>query len=221
MKKIFLAWFFISLSILSALAQNAQTVDDEDIQSWNDLQVVVPVTKEFDFFAATAGRFGKNISQLSNLRFGVGFVYKTGKSLSFQPIYWYIKARNARGEFEIEHRLNLRAGYRFPFKKIGLSHRSAFEKRFRSGRNSWRYRPSLTFEKDLPKKFISKAKLFVTEEVFYDSILKRFSRNRFTVGVTRALTKQLSLDVYYMRQNDGFSRPGNLNVIGTSLRVRL
>jgi hypothetical protein len=51
--------------------------------------------------------------------------------------------------------------------------------------------------------------------------LKKFSRNRFTAGITKTLTKKLSLDVYYMRQNDGFSRPGDLNVIGTSWKVRL
>jgi len=219
-KKIFFTMIYVSLGVFFASGQNVQTVDDEDIQSWNDLQMIVPVTKEFDFYAALTGRFGKNVTRLNDRRFAVGFIYKLNKSWSFQPFYWNIKARNARGEFGVEHRLNLRVGYRFPFKKIGLSHRSAFERRYRSGRNSWRYRPSLTFEKDLPKNFISKAKLFVTEEVFYDSILKKFSRNRFSVGVTRPLFKQLSLDIYYVRQNDSFSRPGNLNVIGTGLRVR-
>ena len=217
-KKLLLALIFISFGVCAA---KAQIVPDEDVQSWNDLQLTVPISKEFDFYAAITGRLGKNITRLNDRRYAAGIIYKPNKSWSFQPFYWNIKARNARGEFGIEHRLNLRIGYRFPFKKFGLSHRSAFERRYRSGRNSWRYRPSLTFEKDLPKNFISKAKLFVTEEVFYDSILKKFSRNRFTVGVGRPLTKQLSLDIYYMRQNDGFTRPGNLNVIGTGLRVRL
>ncbi len=220
-KKILLAMIFVGFAGLFASAQTTQTADVEDIQSWNDIQLTVPVTREFDFYAAVTARFGKNVSRLNDRRFAVGFVYKLSKSWSFQLFYLKIRARNTSGRFGSEHRLNLRAGYRFPFKKFGLSHRSAFERRYRSGRNSWRYRPSLTFEKDLPKNFISKAKLFVTEEVFYDSILKKFSRNRFSVGVTRALTKRLSLDVYYMRQNDGFSRPGNLNVFGTGLKVRL
>jgi hypothetical protein len=220
-KKIFLALFFVGFGISLAHAQTVKTTDDEDIQSWNDVQLTVPVTKEFDFYAAVTARFGKNLSRLNDRRLAVGFIYKANKSWSFQPFYWNIRARNTSGKFGIEHRLNLRVGYRFPFKKIGLSHRSLFERRLRSPRNSWRYRPSLTFEKDIPKKFIPKAKLFVIEEVFYDSILKKFSRNRFSVGVTRTLTRQLSLDVYYMRQNDGFSRPGNLNVIGTSFKVRL
>ena len=77
----------------------------------------------------------------------------------------------------------------------------------------------MTIEKDL--KFIPKTKFYATEEVFYDSSLDKFSRNRFTLGITRTLSKKLSLDLYYMRQNDGFSRPGDIHVIGTSWKIKL
>ena len=219
MKKIIFALLTISFCVIFVSAQ--AVADRDDNQSWNDLQLTVPMSKQMDFYLAFTERFGKNITQVSDQRLAIGFVYKPHKSWSVMPFYWNINARNSRGQFRTEHRLNLRIGYRFPFKKFGLSHRSAFEYRLRRPLNSWRYRPSLTFEKDLPKNFIPGAKLFLTEEVFYDSLLKKFSRNRFTVGVNRTLTKKLSLDVYYMRQNDGFSRPGDLNVIGTTWRVRL
>jgi hypothetical protein len=219
MKKIILA---LLLSGFCTLFAHAQTIaDEEDFQSWNDLQLTVPMTKHLDFLTQATMRFGKNVTRLHDGRFQVGFVWKPHKSWSFTPFYWYINARNAAGRFRTEHRLNLRAQYRFPFKKFGLSHRSTYEYRLRRPLNSWRYRPSLTFDKDIPKKFIPAAKLYVTEEVFYDSLLKKFSRNRLTVGVTKTLTKKLALDVYYMRQNDGFARPGDLNVIGTSWKVRL
>jgi hypothetical protein len=68
----------------------------------------------------------------------------------------------------------LRAVYRFPFKNFGLSHRSWFEYRLRRPLNSFRYRPSLTFDKAIPKNIIPGASVFVTEEVFYDSLLKDF-----------------------------------------------
>lgn len=219
MKKIVFAFVF---STIFHCFTNAQAlVDHDDNQSWNDLQLTVAISKHFDFYTSITERFGKNVSQVNDSRFAVGFVYKPNKSWSFQPFYWNIEMRNARNQFRTEHRLNLRINYRFPFKSFGLSHRSTFEYRLRRPQNSWRYRPSLTFEKDLPKNFIPKAKFYITEEVFYDSILKKFSRNRFTLGVNKTLTKKLSLDLYYMRQNDGFSRPGDLNVIGTSWKVRL
>ncbi len=218
MIKILLFFALIGFSVLFA---DAQTVaDEDDNQSWNDVQLTVPMTKEFDFYLAGTFRFGKDVTRLNDRRIAVGFVYKLNKFVSFQPFYLNIKARNANGRFRTEHRLNLRVVYRFPFKKFGLSHRSWFEYRLRRPLNSFRYRPSLTFEKDIPK-IIPKSKLFITEEIFYDSLLKKFSRNRLSVGITRTLTKNLSLDVFYLRQNDGFSRPGDLNVIGTSFKIKL
>jgi len=219
MKKIFLV---LAVICFSALLIRTQTkTDDEDIQSWNDVQLTVPISKQFDFYTALTLRFGKNITRLNDGRYAVGIVYKPNKSWSFQPFYWFIDARNSRSQFKAEHRLNLRVGYRFPVKSFGLSHRSSFEYRRREPRNSFRYRPSLTFDKDIPNNIIPKAKFYVTDEVFYDSILNKFSRNRFTVGITRTLTKKLSLDIYYMRQNDGYTHPGDLSVIGTSWKIKL
>lgn len=219
MKRIML--ILILIGALSAF-DDAQTItDDEDVQSWNDVSLTVPVSKQVDFYTALTLRFGKNVTRLNDGRYAIGFIYKPNKSWSFQPFYWFIDARNSRSQFKAEHRLNLRAGYRFPIKKFGLSHRSTFEYRLRDPRNSFRYRPSLTFDKDIPKNFIPGAKFYVAEEVFYDSILNKFSRNRFTAGITKTLTKKLSLDLYYMRQNDGYTHPGDLNVIGTSWKIKL
>ncbi len=219
MKRIFLT---SALFVFCTAFADAQTADADDNQSWNDLQITVPINEQFDFTLTGTLRFGKNITCLNDRRIAVGFVYKPSKakSWSFQPFYWNIAARNASGRFLTEHRLNFRAVYRFPFKRFGLSHRSWFERRLREPRNSWRYRPSLSVEKDIGK-IIPDAKVFITEEIFYDSILKRFSRNRFSVGVSKTLTADLSLDVFYLRQNDGFSRPGDLNVIGANFKIRL
>lgn len=208
-------------SLIAAKAQSPALADQNDIQSWNDIQLTVALSKKVDFQTQATARFSKNISRLNDARFQFGFIFKPDKTWSIHPFYLYINARNARGVFLIEHRLNLRLGYKFPIKKFGLSHRSLLEYRIRGTGNSWRYRPSLTIEKELPKKFISGAKLYATEEVFYDSILNKFSRNRFTIGINKTLTKKLSLEIYYMRQNDGNSRPGDLNVAGTSWKIKL
>ncbi len=215
----FMIFAMLLFSQFSIQAQTPPLVEQDDIQSWNDIQLTVPMSKQVDFVTQVTGRFGKNISRLNDARFQIGFVYKPNKSWSFQPFYWQINARNSRSQFRLEHRLNFRIGYKFPIKSFGLSHRSGFEYRLRRPQNSWRYRPSLTFEKDLPKKF--NAKFYVTEEIFYDSLLEKFSRNRLTIGINKPLTKNLSVDLYFMRQNDGNSRPGDLSVIGTSWKIKL
>ena len=63
--------------------------------------------------------------------------------------------------------------------------------------------------------------LVVSEEVFYDWSVDRWVRNRFGVGVSKVFNKHYTQDFYYLRQNDGLSVPGDLNVIGTILRFRL
>lgn len=211
----------IFVFFIFAAAARAQPQPEEDIQAWNDVQLTLPVGQYVDFNAVIATRFGKNVTRLSDGRFAVGMTLKPSKSFSIQPLFWFIRSRNALSRFRNEHRLNLRLNYRFPFRSFGLSHRSSFESRLRSPLSSWRYRPSVTFEKDIPNSWIPKARFFATEEVFYDSLSKRFSRNRFTLGVNKTLSKQLSVDVYYMRQNDGLSRPGDLHVLGTSWKIKM
>jgi hypothetical protein len=218
MKKIIPALMII---VFCAVLARAQLItDDEDIQSWNDIQLSVPLNKLFDFYAAVTLRFGKNVTRLNDGRFAIGVAWKPIKSLTILPFYWNIDARNVRSQFRREHRLGLRTTYRFPTKGFGLIHRSTFEYRMRAV-NSWRYRSMMTFEKPLPENFIPKAKFFVADEVFYDSLLNRFSRNRFSTGITKTLHKNLDVDMYYMRQNDGFTRPGDLHTLWVTWRVKL
>lgn len=214
-------WALVLTGLFAAFANAQLITDDEDIQSWNDVQLTVPMNKSFDFYTAVTLRFGKNVSRLNDGRYAVGIAWKPTKALTIMPFYWNIQARNSRSQFRQEHRLNLRATYRFPIKSFGLIHRSTYEYRMRAPANTWRYRGMLTYEKDLPKKFISQAKFFIGNEIFYDSATKKFSRNRFNIGINKTLNKNLSVDVYYMRQNDGFSRPGDLNTLWVTWRVRL
>ena len=213
---IFIAAAFCSF----ANGQTTQT-DDEDTQSWNDLQVTIPLNKKVDLVLQTTFRIGHNITKLVEGRVGGGISVKLNKAFTVSPAYLYIESRNASGAFRTEHRYSLRGVYKFPTKGFGLSHRSIYEYRVRSSGNTWRYRPSITFEKPLPEKLISKAKFFVTEEPFYVSTTRKFSRNRFSLGVSKTINSHLTLDVYYLRQNDGYSHPGDLNVLGTSWKIHL
>lgn len=217
--------FLLVLTLLSiaatAAAQSSGRQDDEDVQSWNEIQLTAPMTKKLDFFVGLTGRIGNNVKRFNEGRIGAGYVWKPTKSLSISPFYLYIRARNSALRFRTEHRLHLSGSYKFPIKSFGLTHRSLYEYRLRSGGNSWRYRPSLKFEKELPKKLLSDAKWFVMEEPFYVSATGKWSRNRFSVGVSKTVNKNVSVDVYYLRQNDGYSHPGDLNVIGTSWKVKM
>lgn len=220
-EKIFFANLLIllCLSCLVPVVSAQGAVDDEDIQSWNDVQVTVPVDSRIDLVLTGTLRFGDNIQRLVDGRAAFAVNFKVKNWLSIQPGYTNIATFRQNTRRRIEHRINLAATYKFPFKRFGLSNRSLFERRLRQPQNSTRYRNRLQFE--LPIKQISGTKLIVSDEIFYDWSLKRWSRNRFTVGINKSINKKLGLDVYYMRQNDGTSRPGDLHVIGTNWKIKL
>lgn len=206
--------------LFTALASHAQ-VEDPDLRSWNDLQITAPLVKNVDLYTVTTLQLRDHISKVDNARFAIGASVKANDHLTFTPFATFLTVRNSQGRFRYENRLSFRGVYRFPFKPLGISHRSQIEYRFRPGPNSWRYRPSITLEKAIPERYAKGTKVFMTEEPFYDSAAGRFSRNRLSFGVNRSINKRFSLDIYYLYQGDNFSHPGTEHVIGTVWRLKL
>lgn len=208
------------LFMLPGLAP-AQIIDRADNQSWNDVQVAVPLTKDIDFNLLGTLRVGRDISRPVDERLGTGFTFRFGPHLQIAPNYLYIGMQPFRNRRVWESRLSLPVTLRFDVDKFRISDRNTFERRIRRpGINSTRYRNRLQVEHPVGPKEWSLS-LYVADEVFYDWSVDRWVRNRFTVGGSKVLNKHFTLDVYYMRQNDRVSIPGDLNVIGTILRIKL
>lgn len=209
------------------VGQALPRVPEKDTQIWNDLQAAVALSSEVDFNLLGTLRFGRDVTHLVDRRAGVGFSFKVGKYVR-QPTdfltlaAWYlnIATRPAEGRKGNENRLHLAATLRLPVGKVALSDRNLFERRLRFPLNSTRYRNR--FQIDYPARLKDgQFGVFTSDEVFYDWSVDDFVRNRFIVGVTRRFSKHFTGDVYYMRQNDGRSRPGDLHVIGVTYRLRL
>jgi hypothetical protein len=208
------------LFVLGGLA-SAQTVDHTDNQIWSDVQVAVPMTKDVDFNMLGTLRLGRDVSRPVDERIGMGFTFRFGQHLQIAPNYLYIATQPVRNRKAWESRLSLPVTVRFNVEKFRLSDRNMLERRIRNpGISSTRYRNRLQIEHPVGplKRGFS---LYVADEVFYDWSIDRWVRNRFSVGATKVLNKHLTQDVYYLRQNDGVSVPGDINVIGTTLRVKL
>ena len=208
------------LFALTGLA-SAQIIDRADNQLWNDVQVAVPLTKNIDFNMLGTLRLGRDISRPVDERLGTGFTFRFGQHLQIAPNYLYIGMQPFRNRRVWESRLSLPVTLRFDVDKFRISDRNTFERRIRRpGINSTRYRNRLQVEHPVGSKEWGLS-LYVADEVFYDWSVDRWVRNRFTVGGTKVFNKHFTQDIYYMRQNDGVSIPGDLNVIGTTLRVKL
>jgi hypothetical protein len=218
MKNLLLGLIFGLYLSIGVIAQTTQTQNLDDVQSWNDVQFTIPVNKQIDFILTGILRFGENVQRLVDSRAAVALNFKVHDSISLQPSYTYIVITPQNARRRTENRLNFAATYKFPFNKFILSDRNLFERRLRSPQNSSRYRNRLQFE--LPLKKFYDTKFFTSDEVFYDFSLKKWSRNRFTIGLGKSFNKHFGLDVYYVRQNDGTTRPGDLHIIGTTLKVR-
>ena len=199
----------------------AQLLDQTDNQQWAEVQLAVPLSKTVDFNLLGVLRLGRDISRPVDERIGVAFTFKLGQYVTIQPAYLNIGMQPFEGRRVWESRLSLPVTVRFPLGKFRLSDRNLFERRIRRpGINSTRYRNKLQVEHPFgPKKM--NLSVFIADEVFYDWSFDDWVRNRFQVGVSRVFNKHFTGDLWYLRQNDGRSIPGDLHVIGTSLRFRL
>ena len=213
------------LQLLTMLAlatcASAQLIDRTDNQQWTDVQIAVPVNKLFDFNIVGTLRIGRDISRPVDERIGVGFTFRAGKYVTVSPNYLNINMQPVRNRQVWENRLTLPVTLRFAVKKFRLSDRNQFERRFRnSGVNATRYRNRFLVEYLIgdSKRGLS---FLIGDEVFYDWSVDRWVRNRFAIGASKVFNKHYTQEFFYLRQNDGVSIPGDLNVIGTTLRFRL
>lgn len=212
----------ISILVCATSNADAQTrVPKADTQNWNEIQLAVPLGKDVDFIIQGMVRIGGNLSRAVDHRWGVGFNYKAGKFVTLNQLYFHREARPLNGQHEVEERLSAGATLMKQFGNFVLSDRNWVERRWREPQvDAWRYRNRLQLTNPFK---INRAEfiVFVSDEVFYDWSQHDWVRNRFAVGARRAFNKHFTGDLYFMRQNDGRSRPGDLNIIGTVMRFRL
>jgi hypothetical protein len=208
---------FMCLSVVQAAAQ----VDHTDNQQWTDVQLGIPLTKTIDFNMLGTLRLGRDITRPVDERLGLGATFRFGQHLSFSPNYVYIGTQPVKNRRGWESRFSLPLTLRLNAGAFRVSDRNQLERRIRHpGSNSWRYRNKFQIEHPLGAKDWQLS-WFVAEEVFYDWAIDRWVRNRVSIGVTKVFSKHFTQDLYYLRQNDGVSVPGDLNVVGTALRFKL
>ena len=209
--------------LVSAGGARAQSSSQRhDTQVWNDTQLAIPINKKVDAIVVGTLRIGREVSRPVDERIGFGFSIKALKWLTLTPAYYYIATQPLKNVKGFEHRLAFGITIKGP---IGhgfvLGDRSIFERRIRHPQiDATRYRNRLQVEHPFK---IGETKLtwFMADEIFYDNSLKVWPRNRFNIGVARTFNPHLTAEIYYLRQNDSHARPGDLNVLGTTLRFHL
>lgn len=220
-RKSSLTCFLLLCALCLSAAKASAQVDRADNQFWSDVQVAIPVTKNFDANILGTLRVGRDFTHPVDERVGVGFTFRFGKHVTVSPNYLGIGMQPFPGRRIWENRLTLPVTLRFNAGDFRLSDRNQFERRMRnSGVKANRYRNRFQVEHPIGAKDWQLS-LFIADEVFYDWAVDRWVRNRFSIGGSKVFNKHFTQDLYYLRQNDGVSIPGDLNVLGTVLRFRL
>ncbi len=219
LKKLTILAFILFALTVSLRAQTAISVPRSYNQFWQDIDFVWAAKPKLDVILNLGLREKTDFNRTTDHYAGLSFLYKATKHIAFGPGYRYQRLSAVRGRLTYEHRLALNSVLTFNLPgKIKLTDRNLYEYRWRSSRSDTaRYRNRIIVER--PYKIAKRTFTpYVLDEIFYDFVLDKFSRNRFAVGVKKRLDKHFTLDIYLMRQSDGTTQPGDFNVIGSNFR---
>jgi hypothetical protein len=230
MRLVFFLTLAIILTLIAATTSAAQTspqpgaqpaVEEprEDIQFWNETQIIMPMNERLDLMLFGVLRIGRDLHRPVDERGGVGVAMKPTRFLSIIPTWLYVSQQPTATRKNIEHRLIFNATFKFSAGKFVFTDRNLIERRLRNSREDFTmYRNRLQI--DHPASLGAfKFRVFVADEAWYDSLQNAWTRNRISGGIIKQFSSHFTAEIFYLRQNDGRARPGNAHVIGTLFKV--
>ena len=190
-----------------------------DFQAWADLYGSHALNEKTDFELSAGIRYGDDQGHLIYHRIASGLAFHWHRLFTIQPYYQYSVSDTIFGPQTSENRLALAITTATSWKHWDISDRNSGERRFIGIARDWRYRNRAELRR--PVTVLGKQmSVFAWDEIFYSSTLDKWYRNRIAVGAGRRLSRRLSIDLYYLHQNDAYTRPGDLNTLGISIKTR-
>ncbi len=218
------AWLFVGLlaALLprSAAAQLSPRFPAQDRQLWGDWEGTAPLGEGLTLHLDGGLRDGRDAGHLIYRRVGAGVSFHWGRYLTIEPSYHFYRNDSTPVSWADENRLSLAATAALPLGRWGLNDRNLFEWRFLEHGNFWRYRNRLEATRRLTWRH-RRLRVFAWDEVYFDAEPRAWTRNRAALGAGKALSRRVSVDVYFAHQNDAYSHPGDLDSIGITLHTRL
>ena len=205
-------------------ASAQQDTTPGDTQFRPSFEVKVPVVPMVDLRLTGQLRVGENVTRLAEERTGIGVIIKPARFLEVEPFYLFADAQPDPGRSEREHRFGIDLTPQAQFRGFAFSDRNRYEhreigdRRDASHRSSSRYRNRPRIEHPISLS-ARRLDLYVQDEIYYDRDFRAWTRNEFALGGILPFSRRLELELYYMRRNDGRSRPGDLHIIGSVLRI--
>lgn len=205
------------LLCLSALATKAQveTPAGADTEQWALAPgVIVPLTERVEVFALGAYIRGKQTTTFAS----VDVRFKVNKFLTITPGYFGLFVPKVRGRRDYDNRARLAATLNFSLRDLKISDRNLVERRFRTSRDSTRYRNQLRLEHPVA---LGRAKfnVYAYTEPVYDFSEKQWTRNFAALGVNKTFAGRYTADVFYFGQFARGSRTVDALIFGLTVRL--
>jgi hypothetical protein len=195
----------------------AQTPPNKDFQQWTQVAATSQVEPKLTITAFGEGHIGNDVSELDQELVSAAVTYSPSRWVSLGTGYLYLHANPKLSGLNSENRIYGEVTFNAPaFHRFRLSDRVRPELRWEQAPAgatfTQRYRNRVTLERP-----IRKFSPFVIWEKFYNANVKAWSRTRYYSGGTMPIDGRASIQFYFMRQNDQFSRPFHKNAIGASV----
>ncbi len=148
MRQLRLPVLFLATIFVCAGYSRAQTkVPKADTESWNDVQLTIPLSKKVDFLIQGTVRIGGNLTTPVDERWGFGFNYRVQKYITLNELYFHREAKPPNGRQEQEDRLSFGATLNIPIGRFILVNRNWLERRWRQPQvDAWRMRNRVRIE---------------------------------------------------------------------------
>ena len=222
--------FLVLTGTQSARAQENTTKKE----FWPEVDVYITVKPKVRLFLSGTASKSVEDGELRNAQgyesqIGVHVDYIPNKHVILRTGYRYGTSLGSNSEPFKEHRLVTEQTLRHLLPgDLLLSDRNREDFRFVNGDFSFRYRNRVTLEREFHLFKGRSITPYVSGEIFYDTRYNIWNRNRFAFGVQQSLRRgplrkmllpkrQVTLDLYYMRQNDSRSDTQHVNALGVAL----
>jgi hypothetical protein len=203
-------------ALMLTAAGSARASDDWNY--WNGVKLKHALHEKLDAHIKVEQRVTDDLGEVGLHNYAPGIVYKPNKHVDYAVGYKYELSKGA-SRWSEEHRLEKILTLKGSWIGFKGSVGTRFEYRSIDADERWRWREKFKISRSMA---IGEFKFspYVSEELFYDFLIDKYNQNRAAVGLTKKLSSNTELDLYYMYkaslQSVGWA---GVNVFGTGMTI--